>query len=52
MRMIKRFLTPLSIVLLLIAVIGAGMGIKQMSEIRPADAYIDKGVYQFIPYCK
>lgn len=50
MQIIKRFFKPVSIVLLVIAVVGAGMGMKQMSEIRPADAYIDKGVYEFVPY--
>lgn len=40
----------LSIMFLLVAVIGAGMGIRNMAAIRPASDYEDKGVYEFIPY--
>ena len=40
----------ISITLLVIALIGAGMGIKNMSSIRPAEDYVDKGVFEFVPY--
>lgn len=40
----------ISIVLLIIAVIGAGMSIKNITAVRPAEDYIDKGVFEFIPY--
>ena len=41
----------ISIALLIVAIIGAGMGIKNISSVRPASDYEDKGVYEFIP-CK
>lgn len=39
-----------SIILLLVAIIGAGTGIRNMADIRLASDYEDKGVYEFIPY--
>lgn len=46
----SNFLKTISIVLLLIAAVGAWTGIKNMRAVRPASDYEDKGVYEFIPY--
>ena len=46
---IRDMLGASSMILLMVAVIILGLGIKNMLTVRPASAYEDKGVHTFTP---